>query len=97
MNLLHFGAFMEDNFPVMPQSPKAARLAAGFSTRKKYSISFETMVHGDSKQIPYSYIPYQTLRTMASRAAKKMGVKFAVIKHEDLSLYELSHCGHKDD
>lgn len=88
-------------YPVFDSSPRAKALidpnaTADMSTAlvgeaTKYGI--ETLAIGKSIAVPYADVQETSFRVYVSRQAKRLKRKFAVLKHAELSIYEVARIG----
>lgn len=92
---------MSDKYPIQPCSPTAAAKISpdatdivGTSTRSREKYPFSDLVIGTAFAVPMAEITNETsFRVTVSVRGKKLGKKFAVVKHADVNLWEVARIG----
>lgn len=75
-------------YPIVESSPKALDVAEDY---KASSMPFDKLEVGKSFLIPLDQLKEQSVRNAATKAAKKLGWKFSVVKHEEPNnVYEVA-------
>jgi hypothetical protein len=72
-------------FEIVDSSPQALQ-----DPNEGPKLDFGALQVGKSFKVPFGTMPESSLRSMASRASKKLGRKFRVLIHAESQAYEVA-------